>query len=270
MDIRDICSERIAVHSHDTVDKPNAAILMIHGLGEHAGRYNELAERFTKAGIVFRAFDLPGHGSSGGRRGTMPELSRVYSIIEILTEDLKNEFPGVPVILYGHSLGGGLLLNMLITFRPEIAGAVVTSPWLKLAETPPPIKVGIARIMGKIMPGLVQASGLRTEYLSHDQKVVDAYINDPLVHGLISAGLFISMTEAAEETLKRASEINIPLLLMHGRDDMIISPSGTLEIAASVKSCTLKLWEGGYHEVHNDTMKDEHFEFICEWIDTLI
>jgi len=270
MDIRDLSSERIAVRSYDTVDKPNAVILLIHGLGEHSGRYNEWAERFTKAGIAFRSFDLPGHGSSGGRRGTMPELSRVYSIIESLIEGLKKEYPGVPVILYGHSLGGVLLLHMLITFRPEIAGAVVTSPWLRLAETPPPIKVGIARIIGKIIPGLVQASGLKTQYLSHDQSVVDAYRNDPLVHGLISAGLFVSVTEAAEETLKRAAEIGIPLLLMHGRDDMIISPSGTLEIAASVKSSTLKLWDGGYHEVHNDTMKDEHFEFICEWIDTLL
>ena len=270
MDIRDICSERIAVHSHDTVNKPKAAILMIHGLGEHAGRYNEWAERFTKAGIAFRAFDLPGHGSSGGKRGTMPERSRVYSIIESLIEDLKNDFPGVPVILYGQSMGGGFLLNMLITLRPEIAGAVVTSPWLRLTEAPSALKVGIARIMGKIIPGLVQSSGLRPEYLSHDQNVVDAYRNDPLVHGMISSELFVSITEAAEETLKRASEINIPLLLVHERGDMITSPSGTIEIAASVKSCTLKLWDGGYHEVHNDTMKDEHFEFICEWIDTLI
>ena len=270
MDIREICSEKIAVYSHDSVDAPRAAILMIHGLGEHAGRYNVWAERFNKAGIVFRAFDLPGHGLSGGKRGVMPEFSKVFSIIENLIEGLKNDFPGVPVFLYGHSLGGGLLLNMLIHVKPEVTGAIVTSPTIRLSEEPPLFKVWLASISKKIMPGMTQQSGLKTEYLSHDPEVVAAYRHDPLVHGFISAGLFASMTEAGEETLRRASEIKMPLLLTHGRDDLITSPSGTIEVAGIVPSATLKLWDGAYHEVHNDTMKAEHFEFICEWIDTLL
>lgn len=270
MDIREICSEKIAVYSHENVEAPKAAILMIHGLGEHAGRYKEWAVRFNTAGIVFRAFDLPGHGLSGGKRGVMPEFSRVFAIITSLTESLKNDFPGVPLFLYGHSLGGGLLLNMLINVKPEVTGAIVTSPWVRLTETPPPLKVWLASVSKRIMPGMTQQSGLKTEYLSHDPEVVATYKKDPLVHGLISAGLFASMTEAATETLKRASEIKIPLLLTHGRDDMITSPSGTIVVAGLAPCATLKLWDGAYHEVHNDILKDEHFEFICEWIDTLI
>ena len=270
MDIREICNERIAVYSHDNVESPRAAILMIHGLGEHAGRYNVWADRFNTAGIVFRAFDLPGHGLSGGKRGVMPEFSKVFSIIGSLLDGLKSDFPGLPVFLYGHSLGGGLLLNMLINSTPDVTGAIVTSPWIRLTETPPPFKVWLAGISRKIIPGMTQQSGLKTLYLSHDPDVVAAYKNDPLVHSLISAGLFASMTDAAEETLRRASEIRIPLLLTHGRDDMITSPSGTVEVAGSAPAATLKLWDGAYHEVHNDRMKDEHFEFICEWIDTLL
>src|SRR5512133_696942 len=270
MDIREICNEKIAVYSHDNADSPRAAILMIHGLGEHAGRYNAWADRFNEAGIIFRAFDLPGHGLSGGKRGTMPEFGRVFSIIENLIEGLKNDFPGVPVFLYGHSLGGGLLLNMLINRKPGVAGAIVTSPWVRLAVTPSPFKVWLAGVFGKIMPGMTQRSGLKTADLSHDTDVVASYRNDPLVHGFISAGLFASMTEAAEETLRRAPEINIPILLTHGRDDRITSPSGTVEVAGAVASATLKLWDGAWHEVHNDRLKDEHFEFICEWIDTLL
>lgn len=270
MDIREICNERIAVYSHDDVESPRAAILMIHGLGEHAGRYNTWADRFNTAGIVFRAFDLPGHGLSGGKRGVMPELSRVFSIIGSLLEGLRNDFPGLPLFLYGHSLGGGLLLNMLVNSTPDVTGAIVTSPWIRLTETPPPFKVWLAGITKKIIPGMTQQSGLKTGFLSHDPDVVAAYKNDPLVHGLISAGLFAAMTEAAEETLRRTSEIRVPLLLTHGRDDMITSPSGTIEVAGAAPAATLKLWDGAYHEVHNDRMKDEHFEFICEWIDTLL
>lgn len=270
MDIREIYEERIAVYSHDTRNAPRASILLVHGLGEHSGRYNEWAERFVSEGIAFRAFDLPGHGLSGGKRGVMPDYGRIFLIIENLIEGLGNDFPGVPVFLYGHSLGGGLVLSMLIKNTPPVTGAIVTSPWVRLTEEPPALKVWLAGISKKIIPGLTQKSGLKTKYLSHDPQVVAAYEHDPLVHGLISAGLFSSATEAAEEILKHASEIELPLLLIHGRDDMIASPSGTIEVAGAAPRATLKLWDGAYHEVHNDIMRDEHFDFILEWINTLL
>jgi acylglycerol lipase len=270
MEIQMIGTYKTAVYNYGKVENPLAVILLIHGLGEHSGRYDGWAARFNASGIAFRAFDLPGHGLSGGKRGTMPKFTELFSLIDSMLENVGNDFPGVPVILYGHSLGGGILLDYLIKNKPRIKGAIITSPWIKLTETPQKFKVWLASVSGKLLPDMTQASGLKTKYLSHDPQVVSDYENDPLVHGLISAGLFNSMTEAAENILHNSEVIDVPLLLSHGRDDMITSPAGTIEVAGVAPKATLKLWDGAYHEVHNDILRDEHFDFIREWIDTIL
>ncbi len=270
MEIKEYPSGKTALYGFDALGTPKALILLVHGLGEHAGRYAGWAGRFNERGVTLRAFDLPGHGRSDGRRGVIPSPEKVYDTIDIIIQSLATEFPGVPLFIYGHSLGGGIVLNYLIRRRPHVNGAIITSPWVKLSVTPAPFKVLLANIAKKLMPGMIQPSGLKTEHLSRDPEVVKAYKADPLVHGVISAGLFGWMTAAAEETLNRASEINLPILLAHGRDDMISSPSGSVQVAESAPRATLKLWEGGYHELHNDLLKEEHFEFIIEWIDTIL
>lgn len=259
-----------ALYNFPASGAPKALILLVHGLGEHAGRYAGWAARFNERGVTLRAFDLPGHGHSEGRRGVIASPEKVYDTIDQISAGIASEFPGVPLFIYGHSLGGGIVLNYLIRRKPEIQGAIVTSPWIFLSESPALVKVLLASMAKKLMPGMTQPSGLKTEFLSRDPAVVDAYRKDPLVHGQISAGLYGWMTDAAAETLGRASEITVPLLIAHGRSDMIISPSGSLLVAGSAPKATLKLWEGGYHELHNDLLKDEHFDFITEWIDTLI
>ncbi|MCI0523615.1 MAG: lysophospholipase [Bacteroidales bacterium] len=270
MEVRDICSCKTAFYNNDVESNPKALILLVHGIGEHAGRYRTWAERFNRAGISFRSFDLPGHGQSAGRRGVMPPLEKIYDMFDTVIEGISADIDGVPLFLYGHSLGGGLVLNYIIRRKPSVRGAIVTSPWVRLAEEPPKLKVLLASVAKKLMPGMTQPSGLNINSLSRDREVVALYKSDPLVHGMISAGLFASMTDAAAETLARASEIGCPLLLAHGRDDMITSPSGSVEVAGSAPVATLKLWDGGYHELHNDHLRDEHFDFIIEWIDTLL
>ena len=270
MEIKTIGPFKTAIYNFGRVENPVAVILLIHGLGEHSARYEEWAARFNNSGIAFRAFDLPGHGQSDGRRGTMPSFPKLYTLIDEIIEGVKEEFPGVPVILYGHSLGGGILLHYLLVKKPDIKGAIITSPWIQLTEAPPKLKLWLASVSGKLVPDMTQASGLKTKYLSHDPQVVLKYENDPLVHDRISAGLFKSMTDAAGEVLENASSITVPLLLTHGRDDMITSPSGTTAVAGAAPNATLKLWDGAYHEVHNDLLKEEHFDLIREWIDTII
>jgi alpha-beta hydrolase superfamily lysophospholipase len=270
MELRDYPSGKTAFYSFEAPDKRRAAILLVHGLGEHSGRYEGWAARFSEQGVAVLAFDLPGHGRSKGRWGVIPSPEKVYDTIDTVLREMRESSPGIPLFLYGHSLGGGIVLNYLIRRKPAIKGAIVTSPWVILSETPPPFKVLLAKVAGSLIPGMTQPSGLKTEYLSRDPEVVRAYRNDPLVHGLISAGLYRWMTSAAEETMERASEIDVPLLLAHGRDDMITSPSGSVRVAGSAPKATLKLWDGGYHELHNDPLKEEHFDFITEWMDTLI
>ncbi|MRR21078.1 alpha/beta hydrolase [bacterium] len=270
MELRNFPSGKTAFYRFDASGDPRALIVLVHGLGEHAGRYAGWAARFNEKGVTLLAFDLPGHGRTPGRWGVMPSPEKVYDTIDEIIREAKGTFQGVPLFLYGHSLGGGIVLNYLIRRKPSVTGAIVTSPWVILSETPPAVKVFLAKVAGTLMPGMTQSSGLKTEYLSRDPEVVNAYRHDPLVHGQISAGLYLWMTGAAEETLARAGEIAIPLLLAHGRNDMITSPSGSVEVAGLAPRATLKLWDEGYHELHNEPLKEEHFEFITEWMDTLL
>lgn len=270
MEYKDFPSGKTALYAFDVTEAPVAVILLVHGLGEHSGRYAGWAARFNERGVAVRAFDLPGHGHSDGRRGVIPSPEKVYDTIDTVISGIRAEFQGVPLFLYGQSLGGGIVLNYLVRRKPELTGAIVTSPWMLLSVTPPKAKLLVASLTKNLIPGMTLPSGLMTEHLSRDPEVVAAYKKDPLVHGQISIGLYGWITDAAMETLARASEITVPLLLAHGRNDMIISPAGSVQVAETAPRATLKLWDEGYHELHNDLLKEDHFEFITGWIDTLL
>ncbi len=270
MEQRNFPAGRTAFYRYDLSGQPRAVILLVHGLGEHAGRYEGWSARFNDNGMALYSFDLPGHGLSEGRRGVIPSPDKVFDTISEISGEINTSFPGVPLFLYGHSLGGGLILSYLVQRRPDVAGAVVTSPWVILSDDPPAIKILLARVAGWLMPGLVQSSGLKSSHLSRDPEVVEQYRNDPLVHGKISAALYNRMSKAAAATLERAGEITVPLLLVHGRNDKITSSSGSVMVAEAAPKATLKLWDEGYHELHNDPLKEEHFRFIVGWIETLI
>jgi len=260
---------KIEHYRHDTVSAPEAMVLLIHGLGEHAGRYNDWARRFTDTATGVRLFDLPGHGLSGGKRGVMPEYGKIYDLVESEIRSINEEFPGVPLFLYGHSLGGNIVLGFIVNRRPAINGAIVTSPWVRLTAEPSKIKVALSALLYKILPDITMPSGLNPDHLSHDTKVVETYKSDPLVHDKISPRLFHEAEKAASEVLNNISSIEVPLLLVHGRDDMITSPSGSVDVASGTQKAMLKLWDGGYHELHNEPLKDDHFALISEWMDTL-
>jgi alpha-beta hydrolase superfamily lysophospholipase len=120
--------------------------------------------------------------------------------------------------------------------------------------------------MKNILPGLIQPSGLNVRHISHDDNVVAAYSADPLVHGKISVSLFDGAMKAAKYSLDHASELKIPTLIIHGSDDLITSPEGSREFAGKTDMAELKIWEGGYHELHNEVFRDELFTYIMNWI----
>jgi alpha-beta hydrolase superfamily lysophospholipase len=260
----------IKQYRFDTKSSPEAMILLVHGLGEHAGRYVEWAKRFTDTEIGIRSFDLPGHGLSDGKRGVMPPFNKIYDIIDDIINQLESEYPGVPLFLYGHSLGGEIALGYLVNRKASLSGAIITSPWIKLTFTPPKAKVIMANLLKGIFPDLTNSSGLNPAHLSHDPGVCEAYVADPLVHDRISLRLFTEAMSVSEEILKNAAEITLPMLLIHGRSDLITSPSGTMEVASAAPQALLKFWDDSYHELHNEPVKDDHFAFIREWIDTII
>ena len=246
--------------------KTRATIIFVHGLGEHIQRYAFWAEQLNKEGIGFTGVDLPGHGHSDGGRGNIRSYALTDEMIDILRESSVNIFPGIPVLLYGHSLGGGIVLDYLLRKKPELKGAIVTSPWLRLSFEPDKSKIRMASIMKNILPGLAQPSGLVVDHISHDREVVEKYAADPLVHDRISVSLFHSAMSSAAHSLAHAGELKVPLLLMHGSDDKICSPEGSRIFASKASLAELKIWDGGYHELHNEPFKQEVFEYLVKWI----
>lgn len=244
-----------------------AVIVMVHGIGEHIHRYDHWAAMFNTEGIGFAGVDLPGHGLSDGKRGDIKSYNLLGEMIDILIESCKKTFTGCPIYVYGHSLGGGIVLDYLLRRNPKIKGAIITSPYLRLAFEPPRIKIVLASVMKHLLPGLIQPTGLNADQLSHDKTVVEKYKNDPLVHDKISVRLFSESAEAANYSLIHASELMVPTLMLHGSNDLILSVEGSREFAGKTKMAELKIWEGGYHELHNEPFKEEVFKYIMNWIE---
>jgi alpha-beta hydrolase superfamily lysophospholipase len=247
-------------------ENTKAVIIMVHGLGEHIQRYNYWAELFKKEGIGFLGVDLPGHGNSQGHRGSIKSYSLLFEMLDILLKSCNQTFPGCPVYIYGHSLGGGIVLDYLVRRNPKIKGAIVTSPWLRLSFEPPKSKVFLASLVKHLMPGLIQPSGLNVNHISHDMNVVEKYKNDPLVHDKISVALFDGAMTSARYSLTHASELKVHTLILHGSDDMITSPEGSKEFAGKTNLVEFKIWDGGFHELHNEPFKEEVFKYILNWI----
>ena len=247
---------------------PKAVVCLVHGLGEHIGRYAHVADRLTKAGYIILAFDLRGHGKSPGPRGHSPSYEAFMWDISTLLEISNKKFPQLPSFLYGHSLGGNLVLNYVLRRQSHLKGVIATAPWLCLAFKPSAFKIALGKMINYFWPSFSQKNGLDTKALSRNLEAVRFYESDPLVHDHISALMFISTHQAGQWALKHASEFSLPLLLMHGGADKIISVEAGREFAGKIKeNCTLKIWDGLYHEIHNEPEKEEVFKFLINWLD---
>ena len=247
--------------------EPRAVVCLVHGLGEHSGRYGHLAAALGTIDCALLGFDLRGHGRSPGRRGHTPAYEALLDDIAVLLEQAEQRFPDRPRFLYGHSMGGGLVLNYGLRRRPQLAGVIATGPALLPGFEPSPVVVASARIMNKLWPGLLMNNQLDLKFLSKDPQVVAAYKADPLVHDRLSARLGHLVLETGPWALEHAAEFSLPLLLMHGSEDGLTSPAGTRQFAERVPGdCTCRVWEGLYHEIHNEPEQDQVFAVILDWL----
>lgn len=245
-------------------------VCLLHGIGEHSGRYAHVAEAFGKEGFALFAADMRGHGKSEGLKGNAPSMEILMQDVDTLLKQAKIRYPDLPVILYGHSLGRILALHYGLKRKPDVKGVLVTSPAMHSSLEQQPSKVLAAKVMGSLLPKMTLASGLNVAAISHDPDVVKAYNNDPLVHDRISVGFGKILLQVCAFNLRHASEFPLPLLLMHGKEDAIAFPSSSLEFAQPLEGkCTLVLWEGGYHELHNEPFQKEVFKAMTDWLKAL-
>lgn len=246
---------------------PLAVVCLVHGLGEHTLRYIHVAEAFTREGLILFGSDMRGHGNSEGTRGHFPSIEIVMKDIDLLLNQAHQRYPGLPLFLYGHSLGGILVLHYGLKQKADLKGVISSSPGLHNALEKQPLKIVMAKILGTLLPSMTIPSGLDISALSHDPEVVSAYKNDPLVHGKISTGFGRVMLKVNRWTLEHAGEFPHPLLLLHGMADTIAFPSSSKDFANAVKGkCTLAAWDDMYHELHNEPVKDEVYRTIKEFI----
>ena len=254
---------------YPTLGNTKAVITLVHGMGEHAMRYDHVAKFFNEHGCSVFTINLRGHGTSGGKRGHTPDYDTLMSDLGLFLGHVGTTYPLVPVVLYGHSMGGNLVLNFLIRRNPEIKAAVVTAPYLKLAFEPPSWKVALGKISAGILPTLSQSTGLETAALSRDPNVVAAYEKDALVHDRITSAFFVNVHFAGPFAIQHAKEIAVPTLVLHGTSDRLTSHKGSEELdQKSMENVEVRILEGWYHELHNEPEKEKLLNDILYWINS--
>ena len=247
--------------------EPEAVVCLVHGIGEHSGRYSHVASAMQSSGLAFLAFDHIGHGRSEGRRGHVPSLEvHLENVAQILL--LANEaYPGAKIFLYGHSMGGKLALNYAIRRSPELAGMIVTAPWLRLSSPLPKFKFAIMRIMDRLWPAFSLARGTDVSKLTSDQEVAENCGSDPLNHGRITARQLVVAIDAAQWAMDNADKLNIPLLLAHGSQDQVTCPDASREFSSAVPAdCEFRLLDGIRHEPHHEPDRTEFIASLIAWI----
>lgn len=244
-----------------------AIIVIIHGMGEHSGRYAHVAQKLTENQFGVIAFDHFGHGKTKGKRGHNPGYEHVLESISMLIDKANDFFESKPIFLYGHSMGGNATINFTLRKKHQLSGLIATSPFLKLAFQPPKWKLSLGKIMQKIAPSITLGNEIETQNISRDKIEVQKYINDPLVHDKISPNYSLTFIDSGQWAIENASLLKTPTLLLHGTSDKIIDYKGTKEFADNTNHATIKLYDGGYHELHNDLCKEEMLNSIIDWLD---
>lgn len=250
-----------------SVDKPSAVVILVHGMGEHSGRYEPLANFLTDNNITLASYDQRGHGQTKGKRGHTPSGKKLWEDLDQYYKAIKAKYPKTPLFLYGHSMGGNVVLNYLLNFPVELNGAIVTGPWIKLTMEPPKALLAIGKLLRNILPAMQQDTQLDANNISTIPEEVAKYKNDPLIHGKITFAMAADTIKAGDFLDTYAGEFPVPLLIMHGGADPITSKEASKRLAGRITSeVTFKEWPGNYHEIHYDKNQKEVFNTILSWI----
>jgi len=251
------------------VDEAKLNICLVHGLGEHSGRYGHVAQFFNSKGANVYALDLRGHGRSEGARGCGPDLEAFMDDIDGLIAEMKkdNSRSAIPWIFYAHSMGGNLTLNYVLRRQTDCSAIVTTGPWITLESDPSGGLVLAASIINKF-GGFTKSSDIDPTYVSTDAGEVAKYINDPLNHDKISSKAGMALYHAGQYLHNYKDGMPIPTLIMHAKQDKLTLASGSQQFAKNnPKGLTLELWEDVYHEMHNDVKRQELFDYTWSWLE---
>lgn len=252
-------------------ERATRALVLVHGFGEHSGRYEEVAAWFAARGCAVHAFDLRGHGRSGGIRTHVDGFADYLMDLATLHALVRGEHVDLPITLVGHSMGGLIALAYLAERPGALSSAVISAPALMPDRAASRSRRLLARGLQKIAPRLALASGLDPTGLSRDEDVVRRYVNDPLVVRTMTVGLGAALLAAAPALRARVREIDIPVLLLHGQADPICPVAGSEEFAKGLAAAgsALRVYPELRHEIFNEPERQRVFADAWEWLEGL-
>lgn len=240
-------------------------IVLMHGLGEHCGRYAHVARFFNERGWSVRAYDHRGHGRSDGPRGDVPDNEAIVRDAALVIGDFARRFDAPPLLL-GHSMGGLFAARFATAATLPLRGLILSSPALAIPLST--VQKLLLKSLGAVAPGLGVPNGLETRYLSHAPAVVEAYKKDPLVHAKITPRLLRSMLQAVDFAQTRAPALNIPTLMVVAGDDRLVDPVGSDAFFARLRPGigTMHRYADYYHEIFNEVGAARVFKDVDDWL----
>lgn len=249
------------------IENAKANVGIIHGMWEHGNRYEHVALYLNSRGYNAFAMDHIGHGRSEGKKGHVDDYSLLLNSVQVFLDDIQSSNT-LPVFLYGHSMGGNVLSNFLIRRQPSIQGALLSSPWLKLAAEPPAFQLLLAKVMIHIYPSFQDTAKVDQAAISRDPVEVEKYKNDPMVFNKMTPAFFFPTYENGLYAIAHAKEIKVPTLLFHGTADRLTSFKGSEEFSKNAHTnIEFVPLEGMYHETHNDIGKEKVLAMMGDWLD---
>ena len=245
-----------------------AVLLVVHGLGEHCGRYMNVVNHFVPLGYAVYGFDHIGHGRSDGKREYVERFSDYTDTLTVYFEMVKGWQAGKPVFLFGHSMGGLIASYYLLDHQDSFRGAVISAPAVKVSDSISRVTIIMGRILSVLAPkmGLLR---LEDNYISRDSKVVEAYVNDPLVfHGKTTARMGAELLKAMFRVTAEADRISLPFIVVQGSEDKIVDPGGGQMLYAKAGSAdkTIKIYDGLFHEVLNEPERARVLKDVEAWL----
>ncbi len=243
-----------------------AVVVLVHGIGEHAGRYHRVAERLNGWGLAVQAADHHGHGASSGARGGLPSVMRLVDDLALVVDHARRTHPGLPLVLLGHSLGGLVAASFVARAVREVDALVLSSPGLDPGLKP--MQKALVAILSRLAPGLRVGNGLDAAYLAHDSAVVQAYLDDPLCHDRIGARLARFLADEGAVVQAAAPRWRVPTLLLYAGDDRLVRPAASRAFAAAAPALVVSAvcFDPLYHEIFNEPDAEPVFGALGRWL----
>jgi alpha-beta hydrolase superfamily lysophospholipase len=247
---------------------PDAMLGIVHGVGEHYGRYGRLIGALTHAGVEVCAFDQRGHGRSEGRRGHIDAWSNYRDDLATFVRSIREMSPGVPLFLYGHSMGALVVLDFVLHAPNMVDGVIASAPPFEPRGINAPWRIALAKLLSHVWPTFSVESRVPVEMLSREPAVHEACANDVLLHSRVTVRWGTEILRTIELVCKRANDIRVPIMLVHGGADPLVAADGTRDFfdGLTVDDRELYIYDDALHEPHNDLCWRELVRDVEQWI----